>query len=216
LLDAFGHLAKRAAQLVQPLPGLRARGDDGCARDELLRLLDHELHEFGVDGICLRHGDDAVLDPEQADDGEVLVGLWPRAFAGIHREQKEVDAGGARHHVRNEAFVARHVDEREPAAVCQLERRVAEVDRDPARPFLRQAVRVFPRQGPDEPRLPVVDVAGGAYRERHALTAAATSSTSSSEIVRQSRRSRPSRTMPTTGGSAARSGAASFSSRAQA
>ena len=61
--------------------------------------------------------------------------------------------------------------EREPAAVGELERRVAEIDRDPARLLLGQPVGVLPGQRPDEPRLAVVDVSRGAYRERHARTA---------------------------------------------
>ena len=55
-----------------------------------------------------------------------------------------------------------HVDEREPAAVGQLERRVAEVDRDPALLLLGQPVGVLAGQRPDEPRLAVVDVPRGA------------------------------------------------------
>ena len=51
---------------------------------------------------------------------------------------------------------------------------------------------------------------------RAAATAAAASSTSSSVSVRQSSRSRPSRRIPTTGGSPARSGTARDSSTAQA
>ena len=68
----------------------------------------------------------------------------------------------------------------------------------------------------------MVDVARRAEYERRpahsraAATAAATSSTSASVSVRQSSSSLPSRTMPTTGGSPARSGAASSSSSAQA
>ena len=50
----------------------------------------------------------------------------------------------------------------------QLERRVAEVDRDPARRLLGQPIRVLARERPDERRLAVVDVPGGADRQRHA------------------------------------------------
>ena len=50
----------------------------------------------------------------------------------------------------------------------------------------------------------MVDVAGGADRQRHARTAAATASSSSSASVRQSSSSRPSRTIPTTAGSCSR------------
>ena len=59
----------------------------------------------------------------------------------------------------------------------ELERRVAEVDRDAARLLLGQPVGVLAGERAHEPRLAVVDVAGGADRQRHARTAAATSST---------------------------------------
>ncbi len=149
---------------------------------------------------------------EQAQDREVLVRLRPRALVRVDHEQEEVDAGRARDHRAHEPLVAGNVDDRELRAVRQLERRVAEVDRDAARLLLRQPVGVLARERLDERRLAVVDVAGGADRQRHRCTAAATSSTSSSASVRQSSRSFPSRTMPTTGGSPARSGAASASS----
>ena len=107
----------------------------------------------------------------------MLERLRPRTFLRVDHEQEEVDPGRAGDHRADEALVARHVDEREPAAVRQLERRVAEVDRDAARLLLGQAVGVLAGERPHEPRLAVVDVAGGADRQRHARTAAATSST---------------------------------------
>ena len=69
--------------------------------------------------------------------------------------------------------------------------------------LLGQAVGVLACQCPDKPRLAVVDVAGRADRQRHARTAAATSSISSSASVRQSSSSLPSRTIPITGARAA-------------
>ena len=59
----------------------------------------------------------------------------------------------------------------------------------------RQPIGVLARERLDERRLAVVDVARGADRQRHARTAAATSSTSSSASVRQSSSSLPSRTI---------------------
>src|SRR5919108_2254513 len=142
--------------------------------------------------------------------------LRPRPLGRVDHEQKEVDPCRAGDHVADEPLVTRHVDERQLAPVGERERRIAEIDRDAALTLLRQPVGVFAGERTDEPRLPVVDVPGGAYRERHALTAAAASSTSASVSVRQSSRSRPSRTIPSTGGSPARSGAASSPSSAQA
>ena len=146
----------------------------------------------------------------------MLVRLRARALGGVDDEQEEVDPGRAGDHVAHEALVAGHVDQREPPAVRKVERGVAEVDRDAAVTLLRQPVRVLAGQRPDEPRLAVVDVAGGADRQRHACTAAATSTASASVSVRQSSSVRPSRTTAITGGSCARNEAASSSSTAQA
>ena len=109
-----------------------------------------------------------MLDPEQREDREVLVRLRPRALGGVDDEEEEVDPRCAGDHVPDEALVPRDVDQREAAAVREVERRVAEVDRDPALALLGQPVRVLPGQRPDEPRLAVVDVSGGPYRQRHA------------------------------------------------
>ena len=57
-----------------------------------------------------------------------------------------------------------HVDHRQPPPGRQLERRVAELDRDPARLLLGQPVGVDAGERADEDGLAVVDVAGGAER----------------------------------------------------
>ena len=196
-LDAAGDLVQRVDELGDPLSRPGARGDDWCAGNEIAALLDRQLPHVRIDGVDLRDRDDAVLDPEQAHDRQVLVGLRPCAFGCVDDEQEEVDAGGAGHHVPDEALVARDVDHRDVPPARQLERRVAEVDGDAALLLLRQAVGVLAGQRPDEPGLAVVDVSrrpedqrrvahpAGAVRARE--TARATSSTSASRIVRQSR-----------------------------
>src|SRR4029077_8024053 len=98
-----------------------------------------------------------------------------RAFASIDHEQVEVDAARTGDHRAHESLVTRHVDDGYLAAVGKLERRVAELDRDAARLFLRQPVGVRSGQRFDETRLAVVDVPRGAECQRHAWTAAATS-----------------------------------------
>ena len=89
-----------------------------------------------IDGVDLRQRDHTALDAEQLQDLHVLEGLRARAFAGIDDEQEEIDPGRARHHRAHEALVAGDVDHRQPPPTRQLERRVAELDRDPARLFL--------------------------------------------------------------------------------
>ena len=165
--DAPGDLRERRSQLVEPDAGARARRDHGSAGDELLRLDARELERLLLDGIGLRQRDDAVLDPEQPQDREVLVRLRPRALAGVDHEEEEVDAARTRDHRADEALVPGDVDDREARAVRQLERRVAEVDRDPALVLLGQPVGVLAGQRLDERRLAVVDVTRGADRQRH-------------------------------------------------
>ena len=146
----------------------------------------------------------------------MLVRLRARTLACVDHEQEQVDPGCPGNHRAHEPLVARHVDERQAPSIGKLERCIAEVDGDAARLLLRQAVGVLARERANEPRLAVVDVPRGADGQRHAEIACATSSTSSSVSVRQSSSSRPSRTIPTTGGSPARSGCPSCSSTAHA
>jgi len=103
-----------------------------------------------------------ALDAEQPQDREVLVRLRARALARVDHEQEEVDPARARDHRADEALVAGDVDHGEPPPVRERERRVAEVDRDPACLLLGQPIGVFSGQCPNEPRLPVVDVSRGA------------------------------------------------------
>ena len=116
-------------------------GDDRRAGNELLRLGARELERLLVDGVGLRHRDDAALDAEQPQDREVLVRLRPRALVRVDHEQEEVDAGRAGDHRAHEALVPGHVDDRQLRPVGQLERRVAEVDRDAALALLAAADR---------------------------------------------------------------------------
>ena len=167
LLDPVGRARQRGPQLVEPFAGRRARRDDRRGRDELPRLRERELASLRVDRVHLGDRDHAVLDPEQLQDRQVLPRLRAGAFAGVDDQEEEVDPGRARDHRAHEALVAGHVDEGEAAPVGQLERGVAEVDGDAAPLLLRQAVGVLPGQRPDEPGLPVVDVAGRADRQRH-------------------------------------------------
>ena len=169
----LGHTVRRLpesrAELVEPLAGLRARDDHLRAGHELPSLLGDELHELRLDRVGLRDRDHPLLDPEQPDDRQMLKSLRAGSLPRVDDEKEEVDTARTRHHVAHEALVARHVDERQPASVGEVERRVAEVDRDPARLFLGQPVGVFPGQRPDEPGLAVVDVTCSSYRERHSL-----------------------------------------------
>ena len=119
------------AQVVQPGPREGADRDHLGARDELTGLLDGELDRLRVDAVGLGHRDDAALHAQQTQDREVLVRLGARPLGRVDHEQEEVDAGGTGDHRPDEALVPRHVDERQALPAGQLERGVAEVDRDP-------------------------------------------------------------------------------------
>ena len=93
--------------------------------------------------------------------------LRPGALARVDHEQEEVDPGRAGDHRPHEPLVAGDVDQREPLTARKLQRRITEVDRDPALLLLGQPVGVFAGQRPDEPGLAVVDVPGGADGQRH-------------------------------------------------
>ena len=161
------HRRERPAKVVEPCAGDAAHRDDRRAGDELACLLERELERLLVDGVRLRDGDDAAVDAEQAQDREVLVGLRARALRRVDDEQEQVDPRRPGDHRPHEPLVAGDVDERQRRPTRKLEGRVPEVDRDAARALLRQPVGVLPRQRADERRLAVVDVPGGADRQRH-------------------------------------------------
>ena len=167
LLDGFGGALERCAKLVESLTRPRTDAHDIGVGDELACLRFGELGRLRVDRVDLRERDDAALDAEQAQDREVLVRLRPRALARIDDEEEQVDPGGTGDHRPHEALVPGNVDDGQAAPVGKLQRRVAEVDGDPAPLLLREAVRVLPRERPHEPCLPVVDVTGGPDRQRH-------------------------------------------------
>ena len=71
--------------------------------------------------------------PSAAQHRGVLARLGHHAVVGGDDHQVEVDAGRPGDHRAHEALVAGHVDDRQPRARGQRERREAELDRDPAR-----------------------------------------------------------------------------------
>ena len=163
-----GNAGERGPQVVEARARLRRDRHNLGPGHELARLLHRERERLLVDRVRLRHRDDALVDPEQPQHGEMLVCLRARSLLRVDDEQEEVDARRPGDHRPHEALVAGNVDQGHPAAVRELERRIAEVDRDPAALLLRQPVGVLARQGTDEPRLAVVDVTRGPDRQRHA------------------------------------------------
>ena len=167
LMRLGGNRLERIAKLGDPGPGDPAHRDDRRSRNELARLVDGELERLRVDRVGLGHGDHALLDAEEAENRKVLVGLCASSLGRVDHEQEEVDPGRPGHHRAHEALVSRDVDERERPPARKLERRVAEVDRDPAGPLLGEPVRVLARERADERRLAMIDVTRRADGEGH-------------------------------------------------
>ena len=165
--DRVRETGQREPQLVDPFASARAHSHDLGAGHELAGLLLREADGLLVHRIDLRERDHAALDLEQAQDREVLARLRARPLAGVDHEQERVDPRRAGDHRLDETLVAGHVDDGQLPPVRKLERRVAELDRDPAPLLLGQAIGVLSGQGSHEPRLPVVDVARGPDRQRH-------------------------------------------------
>ena len=83
--------ASAALSSSRPSPVTALVATTAARRDELARLGQRQLAGLLVDCVDLRDGDDAVLDPEQLEDREVLLGLRSRALARVHDEEEEVD-----------------------------------------------------------------------------------------------------------------------------
>ena len=99
--------ASAARSSSRPAPVFALTATTSAPGTSSPRLLERELEGLGVDGVGLRHGDDAVLDAEQPQDREVLVRLRASALAGVDHEEEEVDTRRARDHRAHEALVAR-------------------------------------------------------------------------------------------------------------
>ena len=167
LLHCLRDGSERGAELVEPGAGHAAHRDDLRPGDELARLLDGELERLRVHGVRLRDGDDSALHAKEPQDREVLVGLGRAPSAASTTRRKRSIPVAPATIVRTNRSWPGNVDERERTAVGQLERRIAEVDRDPAGALLRQPVGVLAGERADERRLAVVDVTRGADRQRH-------------------------------------------------
>ena len=100
--------------------------------------------------------------------------IWGKWFdhEGGHDEEHDIDAGSAREHVADEAFMAGHVDEREDQAIALWHVREPDVDRDAAFLLLLETIRIGAGERADERRLAMVHVAGRADDDvaRHYFT----------------------------------------------
>jgi hypothetical protein len=163
-----GHGVQRRRQVVKPGARQRRHRHDRSARRELGCLLRGEL---GLAHVGLRDRDHPRTHAELPQHGHVLARLRHHAVVGGHAEQEQVHPRRARDHRADEPLVPRHVDHGQPPAARQVERRVAELDRYPARPLLRQPIRVLPGEHIDQGGLAVIDVPSRAQGERRPFVA---------------------------------------------
>ena len=87
----------------------------------------------------------------------MLPCLRHHRFIGGDDQEHEVDPPHPGEHVLDELLVPRDVDEPD-LDVSQVEVGEPQVDRDPPLLLFLQAVRVYPRQRPDQRALAMVDV----------------------------------------------------------
>ena len=135
--------------------------------EEFGNVLDGEFEQLGIDHVDFGHGDEAMLDPKQGADFEVLARLRHDAFVRGDDQHHEVDARRARDHILDEFFMAGHVHDAEPSAAGQVAEREAELDGDAPAFFLFEAVAVDPGQLAHERGFTVVDVTRRSHYDSH-------------------------------------------------
>src|SRR5258708_25478407 len=106
------------------------------------------------------------MDCEHPADVEVLTGLRLDAFMGGYCQNHQIDPSNARQHVADEALVTGNVHETEAQSLStftsQFQVGETKINSYPPALFLFQAVGVDSGQSLDQPRFPVINVAGGA------------------------------------------------------
>ena len=132
-------------------------------------------------------------DAQQLDDAQVLLALGHPTLVGGDHEHHDVHRTHAGEHVLDEPHVAGDVDEAHLLSGRQLRERESEVDGEAALLLLREPVGVAPRQGEDERRLAVIDVAGGGDGAHGAAAQADAAAANLFSRRRPSRASRSSR-----------------------
>ncbi len=147
LRQAQRSLDETRFQHVQPLPANDGDRHDLCARKARLREQAAKFgansgDPFGANPIAFTQRDDAPPDAEQIDDLQVLAGLWHRPVIRSDDQQHEVYPGRSRQHVVNKAFVTGDIHKTQCLGVRHRTISEAEIDRNAARLFRRQSVRI--------------------------------------------------------------------------
>ena len=154
---------QRLAQVVDPLARRRRRPHDRLAfqegpRDQGPHVVLDQVQPGRLGQVALGQDHQAPGQAQEAEDLQVLARLRHHRVVGRDDQHRQVEPRGPRQHVADEPLVPRHVDQRQ-VGLAQLQGGEAQVDRDPPLLLGRQPVGVDPRQGADQGRLAVVDVA---------------------------------------------------------
>ena len=154
---------QRVPQFRQAGPGDRADRDGGHgaqagAGDAVERL---PRRRAGIGQVAAGDREQAVPDTDRVDGRQVLGRLRHPAAVGRHHEQHRGHRADSGQHVRHEALVTGHVDERHALPAGQLGPGEAQVNGQPAAPLLGPAVGLHPGQRPHQRRLPVIHVPRG-------------------------------------------------------
>ena len=154
-------------QVLFAEPGDRRKAHDGGAVQKgalegLPDFLLHQLQPVRLHQVHLGEDHQALLDPEELADLQVLPGLGHDPFVRGDDQGHQVHAGGPGHHVAHEALVPRHVHDAQVLARGQFQLGKAQLDGDAPEFFFLEAVRIGPGEGLDQGALAVVNVPGGA------------------------------------------------------
>lgn len=116
--------------------------------------------------VCFGQRHHAPFQPKQIEDVQVLARLRHGAVVRRHRQQHEIDTGGARQHVVDEFLVAWHIHEAEHVAIGQGRVGVAQVNGDAPRFLFLEAVCIHAGQGFDQRGFAMVDVTCAADNQK--------------------------------------------------
>ena len=78
-----------------------------------------QFEPFVVDQVALGQHYQAMLDLQQVQDMQVLLGLRHDAFVGSDDQHRRVDTTDARQHILDEALVAGNIDDADRCAGWQ-------------------------------------------------------------------------------------------------
>jgi hypothetical protein len=139
------------------------RKDRRVFRDRPDKLLGYATAGFGGrvrTQVDLRNDDEHAAGVEKLQNRKMLERLRHDAFIGVHDEQQQLHARGAREHVVQEALVAGHVHDAALDSVLEAQVCEPEIERHAALVLFDPAIGVRSGEGRDERGLPMVDVSG--------------------------------------------------------